>query len=229
MKARQPGKGQMPTDILQEHDSKEFWSKANLNFNQPWYRLEKCAHIVTKISRHKSCDLLDVGCGPGTLGRVLPPNIRYHGIDIAIHEPAQNLIEADITQEPVHFRGKKFDIVVAQGIFEYVKGTQSQKFDEIADLLADGGSFVTSYWNFGHRKPHVYERFSNVQSIEEFRRDLERRFVVRRSFPTSHNWSHGEPNRKMVKSINMHLNVNIPILSPLLAVEYFFICSARVL
>lgn len=227
MKTRRSGKGQTPAHALLEHDSGEFWRKANLDFSEPWYRLEKCAHIVTKIAQHKSCDLLDVGCGPGTLGRVLPPNIRYHGIDIAIQEPAPNLIEADITQVPIRFHDRKFNIVVAQGIFEYVKDTQSQKFDEIADLLADGGTFVTSYWNFGHRKPHVYERFSNVQSIGEFRRDLERRFVVRQSFPTSHNWAHGEPNRKIVKAINMHLNMNIPILSPLLAVEYFFICSGR--
>lgn len=227
MNTQRCGKVRVPADALLPHDSKEFWSKANLDFSQPWYRLEKCARIVTRISQGKTCDLLDVGCGPGTLGRVLPPNIRYHGIDIAIHESAPNLIEADITEQPISFRGRNFDIVVAQGIFEYVKDTQSQKLDEIAALLADGGTFVTSYWNFGHRKPHVYERFSNVQSINEFRRDLERHFVVRRAFPTAHNWRHGEPNRTVVKAVNMRLNVNFPVVSPLLAVEYFFICSAH--
>jgi hypothetical protein len=29
------------------------------------------------------------------------------------------------------------------------------------------------------------------------------------------------------KALNMRLNVNIPVLSPLLAVEYFALCSPR--
>jgi len=50
---------------------------------------------------------------------------------------------------------------------------------------------------------------------------------VDRFFPVSHNWKHGHPSRKLVRAANMLVNVNIPFLSPVLAVEYYFICSPR--
>ena len=86
--------------------------------------------------RGRTPSLLDIGCGPATLERLIPPTVRYHGIDIAIHEQAPNLIEADIVKSPIRFGDQKFDIVLAQGFFEYVGDYQSQKFDEIAQLLA---------------------------------------------------------------------------------------------
>ncbi len=63
--------------------------------------------------------------------------------------------------------------------------------------------------------------------FERFRESLLQDFVVRKSFPISHNWSHGQPTRRLVKGANMHLNANIPFVSPLLAVEYLFVCTAR--
>jgi SAM-dependent methyltransferase len=207
-------------------ERKDFWSEENLNFGQPWYRLEKSARIVDKISKGEACALLDIGCGPATMMRLLPPNVKYHGIDIKIHEPAPNLIEADIVESPISFHGMQFDIVMAQGIFEYVGDCQSQKFAEIAQLLKEDGTFIVTYWNFGHRNARVYEAFSNVQTIDEFRQDLARYFKIDRFFPTSHNWSHGEPNRKLIKVLNMPMNVNIPFVSSILAVEYYFVCSS---
>ena len=47
--------------------------------------------------------LLDVGCGPATLRSLLEPNIQYYGRDIAIHDPAPNLIESNFPEEPVRF------------------------------------------------------------------------------------------------------------------------------
>jgi hypothetical protein len=45
---------------------------------------------------------------------------------IADPGPAPNLIEMDILEEPVSFRGKKFDVVEAQGLFEYAGEFQSR-------------------------------------------------------------------------------------------------------
>src|SRR4051812_35646427 len=78
--------------------------------------------------------------------------VRYHGIDIAIQEPAPNLIETDIIEAPIAFGGKTFDVIVAQGMFEYVGRFQSQKFAEIASLLNDGGKFIVTYQNFVYRR-----------------------------------------------------------------------------
>ena len=82
---------------------------------------------------------------------LLRSNIQYYGIDIAIHDPAPNLIEANLVNTPIRFDGKRFDIVIAQGFFEYMGTFQDQKFAEISQLLNDGGIFIVSYKNFGRR------------------------------------------------------------------------------
>jgi SAM-dependent methyltransferase len=205
---------------------RDFWSKEAYKFSRPWYRLEKLIGLITRIAPEGECTLLDVGCGPATLGRLLPIRFQYYGIDIAIQEPAPNLREADLLMSPIEFDGKRFDLVVAQGVFEYLADAQPQKFAEIAKVLKHDGKFILTYTNFGHRKKLIYEAFSNVQPPAAFRQDLARHFKIEKSFPVSHNWKHGHPSRRLLKALNMHINANIPVISPMLAVEYFFVCSA---
>ena len=211
-------------DIVKYY-KRDFWSEENRKFVKPHFRLEKVARIINRVSEGRECNLLDVGCGPATLRQLLHDNIHYHGIDIAIHNPAPYLIETDLLENPIRFGNKRFDIIVAQGVFEYVGTFQSQKFAEISALLTENGTFIVSYWNFGHRDTRIYWPFSNIQPLDDFRRDLARYFHVNTFFPASHNWKHGMSDRKLLKAINRHLNVNIPLVSPILAVEYFFICS----
>ena len=142
--------------------------------------------------------------------RLVRPNIHYYGIDIAIHDPASNLIEADILKEPIRFADKRFNIVAALGVFEYVGASQDQKFSEIAELLSERGRFVLTYTNFGHRDKRIFEAFSNVQSFDDFRRSLARHFTIDRYFPTSYNWHGGQPIRPLLKAANMHVKSNIP-------------------
>jgi len=209
------------------YPGRDFWRKQNLKHTPAHYRLQKSARLITRLAGERECDLLDVGCGPATLMRLLPKNVHYYGIDIAIQSPAQNLIEVDILETPIRFGDRQFDIIVAFGLFEYVGGLQAQKFIEIAQLLKKDGTFIVSYTNFGHRQRNLFWAYSNVQPIDEFKRSLERCFEIRRVFPASHNWNHGQPYRKLVRAANMHVNSNIPYVSPRLAVEYFFICSLR--
>ncbi len=204
---------------------RDFWSTENLKFRQPHYRMEKAVRIITDFARDRECDLLDIGCGPATLMHMLSSNIHYYGIDIAIQEPAPNLSETDIVKAPIRFADKTFDIVHAEGVFEYLPEVQSQKFAEIADILKPGGLFIVTYWNYAHRNAVVYHAHSNVQSVADFRRDLARYFVINRYFPASHNWYHGSPSMKFNKALNRNLNINIPVISRLLGVEYFFLCS----
>ena len=206
---------------------RDFWIKENQKHIPAHYRLQKAARIVNKVAAGRESDLLDVGCGPATLMRLVDKNVHYYGIDIAIHDPAPNLLEVDLLETPVGFGDQRFDIVLSQGVFEYFGEFQEQKFAEVADLLKNNGTFIVTYTNFGHRKKHIYEAFSNVQSMAEFRACLAGHFDIVKSFPTSHNWYGGQPTRPLVKAANMHLNMNIPFLSPKLAVEYFFICSPR--
>jgi SAM-dependent methyltransferase len=206
---------------------KDFWSKENLNYSRPHYRMEKASRVIKRLAGGKNCTLLDVGCGPATLMSLLPANIQYYGIDIAIKEPAPNLIEADFLEAPIKFGDRRFDIIIAQGVFEYVGGFQSQKFAEIAELLEENGVFLVSYVNFDHRETDIYWPYSNVQPFNDFRRSLAEHFEIRRFFPTSHNWGHWEPSRKFIRAANMHINLYVPFISPVLAVEYFLICSPR--
>lgn len=206
---------------------RDFWKVENLKFSEPWYRLEKSARIVSRLAGRRACTLLDIGCGPGTLGRLLSPNVQYFGIDISIPFPAANLVEVDILEEPIPFRGQRFDLIVASGLFEYLGACQEQKLGEISHLLRSDGRFLVSYTNFSHRKPYVHPAFSNVQSLPSFRHALEDHFVVGRMFPASHNWKHGQPGRRLVRDLNMYFNMDLPLISPKLAVDYFFVCSPK--
>jgi SAM-dependent methyltransferase len=189
--------------------------------------MRKVAREVRRITRGRECDLLDVGCGPAALARLMPPGVHYHGIDIAIPEPAPNLLEADIIEEPVGFGGKTFDVIVAQGLFEYVGKFQSRMFAEIAGLLNDGGTFILTYQNFGHRKREIYWPYSNVQRPGEFRRELSRFFRIERSYPGSHNWNHSQPGRTFMQVSQARLALNVPVVSPILAVDYLYVCTVR--
>lgn len=213
-------------DIAGTH-KRDFWINENQKHIPAHYRLHKAARVVNEIAGGREADLLDVGCGPGTLGTLLARGIRYHGIDIAIRHQAPNLIETDILAGPVAFGAKRFDIVTALGLFEYVGASQEQKLSEIAGLLKPGGKFLVSYTNFGHHDKHIFEAFSNVRSFGDFRRGLAGHFTIDRYFPAAHNWHGGQPTRKLVKAANMRVNANIPFLSPRLAVEYFFVCSRQ--
>src|SRR5215813_11391899 len=164
-------------------DPGKFWRRENLRFTEPHYRMVKAARIIRKLAQGRECTLLDVGCGPATLSHLLPSNIDYYGIDIAIQDPAPNLLEADLRKDPIKFGAKRFDIVLAQGIFEYVGDTQSRKFTEIAEILNEDGKFVVSYWNFGHRNPDMYHAFSNIQPFDDFRKALSRHFKIDKFFP----------------------------------------------
>ncbi len=208
---------------------RDFWGEENLKFVRPHFRLEKSARIINKVARGEECDLLDVGCGPGTLMGLLDDNIHYHGIDIAIHEPAPNMLEADLTKDPIRFGDKQFDIVVAQGLFEYLGEFQAAKFAEIRQLLRPDGRFIVTYVNFGHHKKQIYWPYSNVQPLAEFRESLARYFRIDRSFPVAHNWQHGSPQRRWLQAVQMPMSLNIPVVSPVLASEYFFICCPRAL
>jgi len=206
---------------------RDFWAKENLRYVEPHFRLEKSARIVRKVASGRECDLLDVGCGPATLMRLVGPNIRYHGIDIAVQRPASNLRELDFVENPIRFGDKRFDIIVAQGVFEYIGRCQAQKFAEIRDILHEGGTFIVTYVNFDHRNRNIYWPYNNIQGFAEFRSSLQQFFRIERYFPTSHRWQHDEPRGRIMRALQQPVNFNIPLLSRWLAVEYFFICRKK--
>jgi len=136
-------------------------------------------------------------------------------------------MQYDLLAQPIRFEDRKFDVIVAQGVFEYVGKFQALKLAEIGRLLKKDGILLVSYVNFDHLRRLLYEPYSNVQSFEEFRGSLTKEFRIDRYFPTSVRWRHQEPKGRLRKAIQMHMNWNIPFIARRFAVEYFFICSPR--
>lgn len=223
----QQGTSRRSSTTTFKYYKKDFWSKETLKYSEPHFRMRKVAQLVRSQARGQQCSLLDIGCGPAALAKILPPNVDYYGIDISITNPAENLIEADILERRIDFRGMKFDFVVTQGLFEYIGAYQSQKFAEIAATLKDHGKFILTYTNFDHRQRKIYWPYNNVQRPADFQRDLDRYFRVERRFAGAHNWNQSEPRRRLIRVPQKHLNIYVPGLSPLLAVDYFYICAPR--
>lgn len=213
--------------VTDSFNRRNFWSKENLSYSKPNFRARKLARMIAEFSKGEPCDLLDIGCGPTALRQVVRPNVNYHGIDIAIHNPAPWLREVDLTRNPIAFDNKRFRFVVAMGLFEYMGKYQAWKFEEIRDILEPNGKFIMSYVNFGHFRRKIYDMYSNVQSIREMRSSLEQTFSVDRCFPECHHWRHKQPGKNALPGVQLRWERNVPLLSPLLAVEYFFICSRR--
>ncbi len=206
---------------------RDFWSSENLKYAIPHYRMRKVARLLNRLSDGRACRLFDVGCGPAALRHLLDPEISYFGVDIAIQEPSPQLVERDLLRDPIDSDHAPFDLIVAQGFFEYMADAQSQKFAEIAELLKPDGRFVATYVNFDHRRPDYYTPYSNIQPSADFRRSLADRFVIERKIPTAHNWNHSEPRRRLVRAPNMHFNVSVPIVTSRLAVEYIYVCRPK--
>jgi hypothetical protein len=129
-------------------------------------------------------------------------------------------------QNKIAFGDQRFDAVVAAGVFEYMGGYYQSKLAEIRAVLKENGTLVATYTNFGHIRANPnYYPYNNVLPLRDFIAGLETCFQVQQWFPSSHNRVVGEPRRGWLKALNMQINFNIPLVSRLLAVNYFFICS----
>lgn len=209
------------------YHKRDFWARENLKYSTPHFRLKKAARLVNRVAGGRSCKLLDVGCGPATLMGLLDRNIHYHGIDLAIHTPSTDLVEIDFIENPIDFGHEKFDIIIAQGVFEYIGKVQLKKLLEINRILKPEGHFIVSYVNFDHHNRVLYAPYNNVQPFAKFRDSVGEVFKIERTVPTSHNWRHQEPDRWAMEQVHLRINCTIPVISRLFAVEYFLICSSR--
>ena len=214
-------------EVTQDYRNKDYWIVENAQYAEPSFRLRKCARFVNQLAKGRALSLLDVGCGPAALRPLLDPTISYYGLDLAIHDPASYLREADFVKNKIAFDERRFDFIVAMGFFEYMGQNQKQKLEEIKSILNEDGTFIMSYINFGHYRRQIWPNYNNVQSIAEMTKAVEQIFRIERRFPASHHWRQKQPGKNSFPAIQMHLNFNIPLVSSALAVEYFFICSPR--
>lgn len=99
------------------------------------------------------------------VSHLLDKNINYHCMDTPIHNPAPNLLQTDFLENPISFQGRRFNIVLAHGVFEYAGTHQAEKLAEIKGILKEDGTFVVSYVNFDHINIYHYPVYNNVQSF----------------------------------------------------------------
>jgi SAM-dependent methyltransferase len=95
--------------------------------------------------------ILEIGCGPGTIVRYLPPS-DYLGFDLSpeyIELAKKRFPKARFVCERVSqfllANEEKFDVVLALGILHHLDDAEAQQLFQIAyDALKPGGKLVTS-------------------------------------------------------------------------------------
>jgi len=98
----------------------------------------------------KTRDLLDLGCGPGTLVDHLPNSIQYVGIDLSVayielareRHPSAEFHAADVNSVDLGMRN--FDTVTAMGLFHHLEDHEVHQLLKTAkEVLRPGGQFLS--------------------------------------------------------------------------------------
>lgn len=121
-------------------------------------RVEYCAYVLrTNFSFNGNIKMLDVGCGRGTLGHHLDPDISVYGIDIsekAISEAKKVYTRADainLDHEALPYDDGYFDIAVALDVIEHVFDPATM-LDKIFRCLKNDGKLILSTPNILYEK-----------------------------------------------------------------------------
>jgi SAM-dependent methyltransferase len=93
--------------------------------------------------------ILDVGCGPGDLGRYRPSaEVTVHGVDLdpdalARAAGAETVVRADLDGGPLPYADQSFDAVLAKDIFEHLVRPE-RLAREVWRVLRPDGTLVAS-------------------------------------------------------------------------------------
>jgi methionine biosynthesis protein MetW len=124
----------------------------------PPKRVAVAASMVSPVDGHPT-RVLDIGCGEGSLGRILKerygPDIHLVGTDIseqALELARQHYDEVyrnDAENQDIRapFKGKFFDFIVCLEVLEHVFNPL-KILTQASDLLTDGGQIIVSFPNF---------------------------------------------------------------------------------
>ena len=81
----------------------DFWSYENTKYARPHFRLQKSARIVNRVAGRGRATFSTWVADRRHSRGCSRSNISYYGIDIAIQDPAPNLLEADILENTIKF------------------------------------------------------------------------------------------------------------------------------
>ena len=158
---------------------------------------------IEKFSSHQAFSVLDIGCGFGDCCNYISqknPNITYTGVDIN-----NSLIDIATRKQPegIFFCGdilekdfydlisdkslKKYDIVIASGVFNY-KLTNENQYDYIARMLKSmyslsnigvAADFLTDHVDFMHEGA-FHSNIENLYSLT--RKEITKKSVFRSDY-----------------------------------------------
>jgi trans-aconitate methyltransferase len=170
------------------------YSAGNYDGHQDDFQWGRYALIGNLIGRSPARNVLDVGCGFGTLRGFLPKSFAYTGLDIssvviaqasADRTGSERFIDCDIEQwEP----DGAYDVVVCCEVLYYLKdltGTLSR----MSGALGRGGLMIASFYN--HRSSTANRRAFD-ETLQFFETDsfhLTHHLSVSTEHPTRHTWS----------------------------------------
>ncbi|WP_284352581.1 class I SAM-dependent methyltransferase [Roseisolibacter agri] len=100
--------------------------------------------------------LLDLGCGPAALRRLLPADIAYYGADLTAEalppgRESDRFAVADLNADADPFPGRTFDVLVVSGMFEYVRDPRAF-LTLVRRKTRPGGHLVLTYLNRWHHR-----------------------------------------------------------------------------
>jgi len=170
--------------------------------------MRKVARMVSRLAGDREYDLLDVGCGPGTLQRLMPSNVP---ITASTSQSPRLRITClrRISWKPRSTSGIRFDFVVAQGI----SSTWASTSHRIRRDRRTPQARRQVRAHVPELRPQATRGLLAVQQCPapgQLPRDLSRFFKINRSFPLSHNWNHSQPRRPLMKASQAHINLNVP-------------------
>jgi 2-polyprenyl-3-methyl-5-hydroxy-6-metoxy-1,4-benzoquinol methylase len=174
------------------------WRRTRGHLNQ---RIPERLHAALRLLGAPPPRLLDIGCGEGTLGRMLRERGARHltGVDLAAGalELAQahydTTLQANIEREHLAARlgGAQFDAIVALEVLEHLFAPRAA-LAQFHELLAPGGAIIVSFpnsawWRYRlellrGRFPEEYHVFDAVEHLQQFTLPSFTRLLVQAGF-----------------------------------------------
>ncbi|MEM7679863.1 MAG: class I SAM-dependent methyltransferase [Pseudomonadota bacterium] len=127
---------------------------AKSNYNIP----HKLATMLSqRFNQEAQLKILDVGCGTGLLTSHIKdyyPNAHSTGLDYSenmlrearfrFHNPTDETIQIDLSQDEIPFPDGTFDLVVSSGASEYI-GNKAHLIAEIGRVAKQGGQILSTF------------------------------------------------------------------------------------
>lgn len=151
----------------------QYWTKETLKYKASHARLSIIVRIVNNIPE-KNKKILDIGAGPGTLGKLLPAGISYMGLDITgsqDHPAGVQYCDFDQVTDSTFIEGAPFDIVIISGVLEYLNDWK--KFIGIIreHWLKPSGyllvSFINKKFYRQHKKVLTHPKWKNLFDLPD--------------------------------------------------------------